>query len=436
MKLSDLGKWLAIGTAAGIRIGREDLTATVVRVRPAGARVLGELAIRSYREQTASEWGAAYSDFLAKLGASHLAATVLLPREEVMVRQIAFPGVTDKDLPAAIRFEIDSLNPYSEEEAVFDWARIGKTPSVLVGFTRRSVLERYRSLFAEAGIKVASFTFSAPAIYSAIRLLSRPSPDGLLLLEPETDEIEIYGESPSWPLFSARLDGSASRACTLAIAELRLPPETEPVALHDALPKPKAAPPDFDAAASALPYATALAGAALAPALRVNLLPAELREFSSRIRLIPTFALAALVIIFAAIALGYPKYADRHYLELLHGQIRSIEPRARRAVELDREIAITRNRTQTLDNFRRRTKQDLDALNELTTVLAPPTWLNSFQLTRDSLNIIGSADQAAGMVKQIDGTRQFRGSSFTSGPVKAGSGEAFGIRSQRQEAAQ
>jgi len=433
MNLSDFGKWLAFGTTAGIQIQHDTLIATVIRVRPSGVRVLGELKIPGFREQPASDWGATYAGFLSKLGAAHLAATVILPREEVMVRQIAFPGVSDKDLPAAVRFEIDSLNPYAEEEAAFDWGRIGKTASVLIGFTRRSVLDRYRTLFAEAGVKVASLTFSAPAIYSAVRLFSRPAADGFLLLEPNGEEIEVYGESPSKPLFSARLDDmSASRARTLAVAELRLPPETEPAALHDALPKPQAAPTDFDLAASALPYATALAGASLAAPLAVNLLPRELRESTSRLPLIPTFALAFLVVLSATVALAYPKYADRRYLDTLHDQIRRIEPRARKAVELDRQIAVTRNRTQTLDGFRLRTKEDLDALNDLTTTLPPPTWLNSFQLTRDSLNILGATDHAAGLVKMIDSTRQFRGSSFTSGPQKAGAGEAFGIKSQRQ----
>ena len=435
MNLSDFGKWVAFGTAAGVRIGH-DLTVTVVRVRPVGVRVLDELAIPGFREQSAAEWGAVYTNFLARLGVAHLAATVLLPREEVMVRQIAFPGVSDKDLASAIRFEVDSLNPYSEEEAAFDWARIGKTPSVLVGFTRRSVLEKYRTLFAEAGVKVASFTFSAPAIYSAVRLLSRPPQDGLLLLEQEGDEVEVYGESPSWPLFSARLEGpAAARARTLAVAELRLPPETEPVALHDALPAPKTAPETFNLVASALPYSTALAGASLAPALAVNLLPLELRESSSRIRLVPAFVLAALVLIFAVAALAYPKYADRSYLASLHAEIQRIEPRARKAVELDRQIAATRRRTQDLDKFRLRTKVDLDALNDLTAALPPPLWLNSIQLTRDSLTILGLTDQAAGLVKVIDGTRQFKASSFTSGPARAGSSEAFGIRSQRKEVA-
>jgi type IV pilus assembly PilN-like protein len=431
MTTSDFGKWFAFGTAAGIEIGREKLTATVVRVRPWGVRILDELTIPEFQQRAASEWGATYAAFLKKLGATHLAATVLLPRDEVVVRQLSLPGVSNKDLDSAMRFEIDALNPYSEEEAVSDWARVSKTSSILVGITRRSVLDRYKTLFAEAGVKVASFSFSAPAIYSALRLISKPPADGFLLLERDSDELEVYGESPARTLYSARMEESASKARTLAVAELRLPPETEPRALHDALPTPLVAPAGFDPAHAALSYATALAGASLRPALAVNLLPRDLRQSSSRMRFVPTIALATLMVLLSAATLAYPKYADRRYLGMLQAEIHKIEPRARKAVELDRQIAITRNRTQTLDNFRLRTKEDLDALNELTTMLAAPTWLTSFQLTRDSLTILGQADQAAALVKLLDSSRQFRGSSFTTGPAKSSDGEVFGIRSQR-----
>jgi hypothetical protein len=141
---------------------------------------------------------------------------------------------------------------------------------------------------------------------------------------------------------------------------------------------------------------------------------------------------AAAVVLLAGAAAAYPKYADRHYLGELQAEIHRIEPRARKAVELDRQIAVTRNRTQTIDNFRRRTREDLDALNEATSLFAPPTWLTSFQLTRDSLTILGQTDQAAGLVKLLDGSHQFRGSSFTTGPAKGVDGEVFGIRAQRQ----
>jgi hypothetical protein len=87
MTATDFKKWVAVGTGVGIEIGREDLMVTAVRVRPSGVKVLGEITIHHFREQLANEWGADYASFLKKLGLTHLAATVLLPRDEVMVRQ-------------------------------------------------------------------------------------------------------------------------------------------------------------------------------------------------------------------------------------------------------------------------------------------------------------------------------------------------------------
>ena len=106
MKAADFKKWIAIGTGIGIEIGRDSLTVTVVRSRPAGVRVLGELTVPRFHEQPASEWGATYAAFLKKLGVGHLSAGVLLPRDEVIVRQVMLPGVSDKDLAAAFAMGI------------------------------------------------------------------------------------------------------------------------------------------------------------------------------------------------------------------------------------------------------------------------------------------------------------------------------------------
>ncbi len=436
MTPADFKKWLAIGTGIGIEIGRESLTVIVVRVRPSGVRVLGELTIPRFHEQPASEWGYTYAAFLKKLGVGHLSAGVLLPRDEVIVRQVMLPGVSDKDLASAIRFEIDSLNPYSEEEAVFDWSRIGKSSSILVGITRRAVLERYSTRFAEAGVKVASFTFSAPSIYSALRVFATPPPEGFLVLEETcvegSNQLEVYGESPARPMFSARVESSAASAATLAIAELRLSPETEPAALHDKLPQPLAAPPDYDLPRASLAYSTALAGACLLRPLAVNLLPREQRQSTSRLRFVPAIALASIALLLFGAVVAYPKYANGQYLGLLRNEIHRLEPDARRAVDLDRQIAVARNRAQTLDTFRARTREDLDALTEVTKLLTPPTWLNSLQLTRESLTVSGEAEQAAALLKVMDSSRQFHGSAFVVPIARSKDGDLFSIRATRQ----
>ena len=348
------------------------------------------------------------------------------------VRQISLPGVTDKDLASAVRFEIDSLNPHSEEEVAYDWARIGKTSSVLIAITLRSVVERYTALFSQAGVKAACFTFSAPTIYSALRLLSTPPKDGFLAMEPAEDGLEVYGESATRPIFSARLDQPSDRVRTLAVSELRLPPETEAASLRDQLPQPLAQPESYDPSRACLSYAAALAGAGPLRPLSLNLLPREQRQSASRLRYVPTAVLGSIVLLLLVAVLAYPSYSDRHYLGLVQAQIRLFDPLAKKAAEVERETANARNRSQTLDNFRQQTRQDLDALNELTHLLAPPAWLNSLQLARSSVNITGETDQAATLIKLLDGSRQFQGSSFSLPLQKSAGGELFSIRSARK----
>jgi Tfp pilus assembly protein PilN len=317
----------------------------------------------------------------------------------------------------------------------YDWARIGKTSSALIAITLRSVVERYTALFSQAGVKAACFTFSAPTIYSALRLLSTPPKDGFLALEPAEDGLEVYGESATRPIFSARLDQSSERARNLAVSELRLPPETEAAWLRDQLPQPLAQPENYEPSRACLSYAAALAGAGPLRPLSLNLLPLEQRQSASRLRYVPTAVVGSIVLMLLVALLAYPGYSDRHYLGLVQAQIRAFDPLAKKAADMDRETINARNRSQTLDNFRQQTRQDLAALNELTHLLAPPAWLSSLQLTRSSVNITGQADQAATLIKLLDGSRQFQGSSFSLPLQKSGGQDLFSIRSARKDVA-
>src|ERR1051326_2588004 len=94
----DLRKLIQFGSGIGIEIGAGALDVVATRVRPNKIEVLGRLAIPHYTGRPAAEWGAEYHAFLKSLGMGHLSATVLLPRREVIVRQLAFPGVASRDI--------------------------------------------------------------------------------------------------------------------------------------------------------------------------------------------------------------------------------------------------------------------------------------------------------------------------------------------------
>jgi hypothetical protein len=182
-----LKKWLAFGSGVGIQIagpkGAESLHISAVRVRPSGARVRGGFTIEDFPHRPAAEWGADYAAFSKKLQLPGVPAVALLPRHEVIVRLLALPGVSEKDLDTAVRFQLESLHPYNEDDVYFSWTRwtrLGRTSAVLVAIARKETVDRYAALFEEAGIKVRLFTCSAAAIYSALRLYGT-APSGEIL---------------------------------------------------------------------------------------------------------------------------------------------------------------------------------------------------------------------------------------------------------------
>ncbi len=433
-------KWTSFGTGVGIEIGVRDLRVVAVRVRPAGIELIGDLTIPSFLDRPAAQWGAEYARFAENIGASHIAAWALLPRGEVIVRPIALPGVSRRDLPAAIGYQVESLHPYSEDEAAYAWAAAGSGGNVLVGITRRATVERYASLFAEAGIRLGAITFSAAAIYSSVRTLGAEPPSGFVAVHEAGDSLEIYGESPTRPVFSALFDASnpamATRAKELALSELRLPAETKPAKLASTLPDPIALRPGYSLEPAALAYAAASAAACPRFSLQANLLPEAQRAINSRAMYIPTAALATLLVLAAVGLWGYTKYEEQQYRKALQDEIARLEPRARQALAMDKAIDTARRRTLMLDDFRKRTGADLGALAELTKILQPPTWSTSMELTRDSLRIGGETDQAAPLLKIVDGSPMFRGSEFTMPITRIATGETYAIRARRLEGAQ
>jgi Tfp pilus assembly protein PilN len=424
-----LKKWAAIGSGAGLEIGgprgSESLRISAVRVRPQGARVLGGFTIEDFQHQPAASWGADYAAFLGKLGIRHVAANVVLPRHEVIVRQLALPGISGGDLAGAVRFQLDGLHPYNEEDVLFSWTRLEHSSTVLVAVARKDSIQRYATLFAEAGIKIAGFTCSAAATYSALRLFGQTLPPEILAYDAGESGVEIYGESPAKPVFSAVFNVELERAAAMAAAELRMEAAPPLRALHELL-----------GADPALPYAAALISACPRLCLPLNLLPAEQRQTSSPMVWVPTTALAALALLAAGATTALPGFESRRYMRELEAEIAKVQPAAARAAAIDRDIDAARKRTLLLDAFRARSKADMDVLAEMTRLLAPPAWVTSLELNGQQVAVSGETDQAAPLLKAIDASPQFESSEFVSPPGRSPAGETFRIRTTREASRQ
>ena len=423
-------KFLAFGSGIGISMegprGAESLHVMAVRVRPNGVKVQSGFTIEDYRNTPAAEWGSAYAAMVAKLGLQHVAATVLLPRHEVILRQVALPGVADKDLGAAVAFQLDGLHPYDEADVVSSWARLEGSDAVAVAIARRELMDGYTTLFAEAGVKLAGFSCTGVAVHSALRLFGKKPAGDVFAIAPLENGIEIYGESSSKPLLSAAFelapDGSADRAVALAAAELRLENVPSPVALSELL-----------RAVPARPYAAPLSSACPLLSASLNLLPEALRQGRSAWQWAPTMALGAAVLLSAIGLALLPGYRNGSYMETLTQEMAKIQPLAMRASAMDKEIQTTRARTFLLDGLRRKAKADMDVLAAMTSLLQPPTWLQSMDVNATQVSVTGETNQAEPLLKVIDESPLFEATEFASPPSRAQGVERFSLRTKRTE---
>ncbi|MDQ1469281.1 MAG: hypothetical protein QOJ99_761, partial [Bryobacterales bacterium] len=311
---------LIFGTGFGVAITGKNLEAVVVRSRPSGPIRLAATTIRDFRTRPAAEWGSDLTRFLESVREHHLAATVLVPRDEVIVRTVHLPGVADRDVAGAIELQIDTLHPFGDEEVAWAWMNVG-SGHYAVGIVRKALLSSYETLFTEAGIPVAAFSFSSSAIHTALRIWSA-APASLLVLCTPDGRTEIYGESESRPFYSAEYPTSAERALALSRGELRLEQQSAAQSLAEALPQAAGLKEGY----SALAYAAALVDSVPLMARFANLLPKDRRASSTRRQywlpgILGSLLLAGLVAVFVVM----PAMEQRSYLKALNAEIHKLE---------------------------------------------------------------------------------------------------------------
>jgi hypothetical protein len=425
---------LAFGTGFGIAIGERHLEVAIVRARPAGPALIANTAIHDFRDRPAAEWGAELSKFLDAAGGKGLAATVLLPRAEVIVRTLNLPGVTDKDAANAIELQADTLHPWGDVEIAWGWSRAGHGAlkgTVIVGLTRMEMLGVYETLFQEAGIPLAAATFSPAVIHAALRIWSEPPASLLCFHTDENHHTEIYGESESRAMFSAEFSVPLERALALARAELRMAPDHPARPLSEVLPGPLLS--EGGLSDLALACAAAIAGSAPRAPRFANLLPPARRASHARVQyLVPAILGTLLALALLTVFVILPAVELKRYRRDLEQAARRLEPAVLRAQTLERKINEGRGRTQMLDEIRRRPQADLEVLNELTRLLQPPVWTTSVEIFPDSVVISGETDQAAPLLKVLDSSPLFQNSEFVLALTRTTQTEQFRIKTMRR----
>ncbi|MFN7543761.1 MAG: PilN domain-containing protein [Acidobacteriota bacterium] len=425
-----LRRWQSIGSGVGIEIGAADLYVSVVVVRPGGIRVIDAIEIVRYRERPAADWGEEYRVLLERHKLKHVAAAVLLPSQDCVARTLAMPGVESNALAAAVRYQLDGLHPFAEEEAVHSFGRLSgaRRTHVSVAVAKQEVIQDYATLFAEAGVAVAAFLSPAAAVYSAIRVLQDAPVSEFLAVHEQDDGLLLYGETEAAPLYCVKLPGAGERGVYATAAQIRLPEGAPVVRLASILPVS-----DKQDVARPLAYVAALASALPRLILPVNLLPVEQRKSSSRLRWLPTAVLVLLLVVLGVGYASYEDYENGRLLERLDQETGRLTPRLKQVRQAESAIQSTEQRLKFLSEAAAYPGQDLELLRELTRLLPLSAWVQRLDMTRNEVVLTGEFDQALELLKMLDASPLLRDSEFMAPPSRTPNGkEVFQIRAKRE----
>ena len=444
-----------IGSGCGIEIRGEDLHVVAVKSRRAGLAVLGSAKIENFRERPAVEWGREYADFLVSCGFGHVSATVSLPREDVIVRQIQLPAMGEKERAAAVRYQLDGLHPFAEDEVFHAYAVLAADArgpsSLVVVIAEQKTVTHYADLFEEAGIAVAAFTVSASSLRAALKLRADRLAAPLLVVNRSGQDLEIYGESAGRAALSVEFDLGAvpaGRALQLAEADLRLDrgetavlvlsgepldvdPALTPASVSEVFPVPVSAPADFDLSRDLQSLATAVESACPRLGWGANLLPLDRRRTDSRLVWIPTAVLAGLLVLLGIGFLLRSTIQNRAYAAVIEQRLAALQDVVDSAEANREQAAEVRQRIEVLEGQASRTLQDLRIVSEISTLLPASAWLQSLTVNDEGIRLSGETANAAPLLGVLNQARTVQGVAFATSLVRREDKERFEITAQR-----
>jgi general secretion pathway protein L len=161
----------------------------------------------------------------------------------------------------------------------------------------------------------------------------------------------------------------------------------------------------------------------------INLLPAERRSEKSRWMWVPAYVLVGVnLILLAALALRKPIQQEM-FSRQLHQEVRRLEPEVKKIRQVEAEMDIYQKRSELLTNFKAATAGNVGALNELSKLLPKNSWITSFALKEQIVEIVGLSDEASRLLQILDDSPHFRNAEFTAPITRDSVGkEVFRIR--------
>jgi Tfp pilus assembly protein PilN len=430
---------LFLRNSTGIEIGETDLTIAVARSTFGKMSLAGVHRLEGFVSLQDNDRRKAIQELLKTNRIPTSNVYLSLPREQGIIRQIQLPIEIKRKFSDVAKIQIETLSPWPSTEIYWDFApetpmKDQKLVTITIVIVPRTSLDPWITFFKSVGLPLSGATLSSVAQGHGISALWN-EPNFTIVLHRErsyTEGILINGsqlaaftgpsvENDLAPkslidrLLSAAKMSSVddSRLIVCGKVDVPAPENNSTIPMEDA--KPESIKEFGSIAAALLPLKES--------SFKSNLVPADLRYRESRRRLIPAFAMGALVLVLATGLFLREPYQNAIYASQLDDEIRKITPKIKEVAEQEKELDQLSQRYRALSSQLLNRDHVLESVGELTRLLPSSTFLASYSYQDGAITISGFAQSASEIQNLLEASPLFKGVEFTNSVTRDPAGK-------------
>lgn len=426
---------LNLDSSLGIEIQEKDLICAAVRKGLNEYSLKNSLIIEDWAELPPLELRSRIQDFVKSNGFNRENVTMGLSRNSVIVRQLSLPLEVDENLEEVVRLQVDKYEPSEDESSYYDFQVLERNEErkelvLQIVMVRQAVLDRYLQLFREMNLYPAAVRYSSlgwQSLFLAHRAgLSKKSANVLVYFRDQEVELiflegndRVYSETVSlskdnidanWLLeelkaFFSRLDSAADEFSRLYLAG-EIPPglfeeckerlgECE-LFRTNLLLKSKDTIESNDRVAVAA--GLAISGIARLEPAHLNLIPAEKRLVQGRASLVPTYVMAALLLVLFGSLMARPYFQKQNTVEQINTEISRLGEEVDQALSLREQVQQTEEELEELRQIMNGRQRVLLVVKDLTERIPDNTFLQQLQIQGDQVTMQGYSDSASSLL--------------------------------------
>ena len=161
---------------------------------------------------------------LSSAGIKLLDVNISIPDSQVYTKVIEMPLLSDQELSAALKFEMEQYVPLPLDQVRTDWQILGRTEregkkimNVMIVAAPYSILDKYEKILSMAGLAPQAIETEIISVHrSLLPLINTPNPNMIIHIGASTTNVAVVKEGIINMAFSIGLGGLAiTRAISL-----------------------------------------------------------------------------------------------------------------------------------------------------------------------------------------------------------------------------